>query len=273
MFGYVTARASELTPERQKRYTGVYCGICRALRSDGSRTAGLGLSYDMAFLALLLMSLYEPKEQQGKRACALHPLNPKPWVDNEYIRYAAAMNIVLMYYKGLDDWRDDRSYSGRFMARRLEHLMPALREQYPRQCEAVSRCIEELTRLEEAACTNVDEPANCFGNLMSELLCPKEDLWAPTLRKMGFYLGRFIYLMDALADYPRDLKKKNYNPLIGQPEPDRGWEEYLVLAMGACTDWYERLPLVQDKDILYNILYSGVWCHVRKTKKETREPK
>ena len=42
------------------------------------------------------------------------------------------------------------------------------------------------------------------------------------------------------------------------------WDQYLLLAMGRCTDAYERLPLVQDKDILDNILYSGVWVEYRR---------
>jgi len=29
--------------------------------------------------------------------------------------------------------------------------------------------------------------------------------------------------------------------------------------MGECTEAFERLPLVQDVDLLHNILYSGVW--------------
>ena len=61
----------------------------------------------MAFLALLLMSLYEPEELSGNRACSLHPLKPRPWVDNEYIRYAADMNVALAYYNALDDYTDE----------------------------------------------------------------------------------------------------------------------------------------------------------------------
>ena len=44
-----------------------------------------------------------------------------------------------------------------------------------------------------------------------------------------------------------------------------------MLAMGRCTDAYEKLPLVQDKDILDNILYSGVWVNYRRKKKEETE--
>ena len=53
------ANLRELDKSRQQRYGAVYCGICRAIREQTSNTARLGLSYDTAFLALLLMSLYE----------------------------------------------------------------------------------------------------------------------------------------------------------------------------------------------------------------------
>ena len=78
MFGYVTASPKELDKETQKRYSAVYCGICRRIRVQSGNVARLGLSYDMAFLALLLMSLYEPEEISGKRACGLHPIRPRP---------------------------------------------------------------------------------------------------------------------------------------------------------------------------------------------------
>ena len=91
----------------------------------------------------------------------------------------------------------------------------------------------------------------------------REDCWAPTLREMGQALGRFIYLLDAMTDYRRDSKKGKYNPFLaaGQEADYDKWEEYLVLAMTRCTESFERLPLVQDKSLLNNILYSGVWVN------------
>ena len=56
MFGYVTANMKELTKDQLLRYNAVYCGICRRIRENTSQTARLGLSYDMAFLALLLLT-------------------------------------------------------------------------------------------------------------------------------------------------------------------------------------------------------------------------
>lgn len=266
LFGYVQANVGELTKERLSRYNGVYCGVCRGIRERSGQTARLGLQYDMAFLALLLMSLYEPPETEGRRACGLHPVNPRPWVDNEYVRYAADMNVALAYYKALDDAADEgkpgAKWKGRIFGKSLEDIEKA----YPRQCRAMADCIEELSALEKANCDNPDLPAACFGRLMGELLVFREDLWADSLREMGMALGRFIYLADAATDYRRDKKKKQYNPFLamGMEEDWDTWEQYLILAMGRCTDYFERLPLVQDKDILDNILYSGVWLEYRR---------
>ena len=108
---------------------------------------------------------------------------------------------------------------------------------------------------------------------MGELLVYEEDFWAPTLREMGMALGRFIYLADAAVDYCKDSKKKKYNPYLamGTGENWPQWEEYLVLAMSRCTQYYEKLPLVQDKAILDNILYSGVWTHFGKLRQKAGE--
>ncbi len=275
MFGYVGANWKELSGAQQDRYGSVYCGICRRIREQSSNLARLGLSYDMAFLSMLLMSLYEPEEEVGPNACLLHPIRKRPWTDNEYICYGADMNVALAYYNCLDDWHDDRKLAAKLMADRLEGHMDAIRQRYPRQCEAIAACIDRLSELEREKCANPDIPANCFGELMAELLVYREDLWKPYLQQMGMSLGRFIYLLDAAVDYDRDLHRGKYNPFIsmggGKDWPK--WEEYLLLAMARCTDAYERLPLVQDKDILDNILYSGVWVNYRGKNRKEREGK
>ena len=271
MFGFVVASLSELSEEQKNRYQAVYCGICRAIRDADGQLCRLGLSYDMAFLALLLMSLYEPEEQNGQGRCIAHPAKRRPWTDNEYIRYAARMNVALACDKARDDWADDGKYSAWLMAKVFGRHEDEIAASYPRQCAAISECIRELSRLEREGCANPDEPANCFGRLMAELLAVHEDRWAGDLRQMGFYLGRFIYLADAAIDYRRDVKNGKYNPFAaaGGGEDFEKWEQYLVLAMAGCTDAYERLPLVEDKGILDNILYSGVWLSYRRMQRES----
>ena len=270
MFGYVTASLRELSKEQQRRYGAVYCGICRRIREQSGQLSRLGLSYDMAFLAVLLMSLYEPEEDSGKNSCALHPITRRDWLDNDYIRYAADMNVVLAYYNCLDDWQDDGKKSAKWMADAYGKHLPDIERRWPRQCQAVKSSIEALSALEKENCPNPDEPAGAFGQLMGELLVVREDLWADILRKMGNALGRFIYLLDAELDYDRDRRKGKYNPFLakGEGKDWAKWEDYLVLTMGRCTAEFEKLPLVQDKPLLDNILYSGVWVNYRRQRKE-----
>lgn len=270
MFGYVTASWKELTKEQKERYGSIYCGICRGIRNQSGNLARVSLSYDMAFLSMLLMSLYEPEEVTGKNACLIHPVSRRPWTDNEFIRYGADMNVVLGYYNALDDWRDEGKRSAKLLAQTLKKHLSDIEMRFPRQCEAIRSCIAELSGLEQENCGNPDAPAACFGQLMGELLVYREDLWAPALRQMGNALGRFIYLLDAALDYRKDQKKGKYNPYIamGLGEDTQRWEDYLVLTMARCTDFYERLPLVQDKELLDNILYSGVWVNYRGKRKE-----
>jgi hypothetical protein len=163
--------------------------------------------------------------------------------------------------------------SAKTLAEVFGKQMARITAAYPRQCSAISRCIADLSRLEMENCPNPDLSANCFGNLMAELLVFEEDLWAGYLRQLGYHLGRFIYLLDAAADFDRDKKQGKFNPFLamGMEEADwKRWEDYLVLTMARCTESYEKLPLVQDKDILDNILYSGIWLHC-KAKKEEEE--
>ena len=270
MFGYVTANWKELSKEQQDRYGSIYCGICRQIHARSGNTARLGLSYDIAFLGTLLMSLYEPEEESGKNACLMHPIKRRPWVDNELIRYCADMNVALAYYNCLDDWQDDRKLSAKVLADLFGKRYPAIESRYPRQCGAIREGIARLSELETANCPNPDEPAGAFGELMAELFVYEEDLWAPTLRQMGQALGRFIYLLDAAMDYDKDEKKGKYNPYLamGTGKDPAQWEEYLVLTMGRCTQAFEKLPLVQDKALLDNILYSGVWISYRGNRKE-----
>ena len=269
MFGFVMADRKELTPEEDSRYQQIYCGICRQMRLRHGSLARLGLSFDLAFLALVLSSLYEPEETAGKKACGLHPIKPRPWVDSEVIAYCADMNVALAYYKALDD-KEDKDGGG--LVRTFGKNMAQITARYPRQCKEMEEKLEEIRQLEKANCQNPDLPAGAFGQLLEEVFVYKEDLWEQDLRQMANCLGRFIYLADGAVDYARDKKKGSYNPFLAMGmEPDwKKWEEYLVLEMAGCTDAYERLPLVEDKHLMDNILYGGVWLQYRQKQKRAK---
>ena len=273
MFGYVRPCLESLDEAQKKRYRAWYCGLCQSLGDRHGFRGRMTLTYDMTFLAVFLSALYEPAEAHGQMRCLPHPKEAHDFVRTSMTDYAADMTIALAYFKALDDWQDDGKKSAKWMADRFAEHLPRIEADWPRQCQAIRRCLERLSQLEAENCPNPDEPAGAFGELMGELFYVREDMWTDTLRQMGNALGRFVYLLDAELDYDKDKKQGKYNPFLAKGEEKnlRVWEDYLVLTMGRCMENFEKLPLVQDKALLDNILYSGVWVSYHRGKKKEEE--
>lgn len=271
MFGYVLANKSELKMREFYKYKAYYCGLCKILRDKYGFLGQATLTYDMTFLVILLTSLSESETIREEQRCIVHPLKKQKMLYNEITEYAADMNIILTYYKLLDDWKDERkriSYTGLCAYQRT---FLKLKEKYPKKCEVIRRCIGLLRQCEERGEENIDVVAGYFGKLMSELFAYKEDVWEKTLRKMGFYLGKFIYILDAYDDVDKDIKNDSYNALIPmyiEKDFDKKCEEMLNFILAECTAQFEKLPCVEDVEILRNILYAGVWEKFDKKRKE-----
>ena len=128
-----------------------------------------------------------------------------------------------------------------------------------------------LAQCEERKEENIDITARYFGKLMGELFVYKKDVWEKTLRDMGFYLGKFIYIMDAYDDVEKDMEQGSYNALIpGYEEPDFDdkCRDMMNYVLAECTNQFEKLPCIEDVEILRNILYAGVWTKYDKKKLE-----
>ena len=111
----------------------------------------------------------------GKNSCALHPITRRDWLDNDYIRYAADMNVALAYYNCLDDWQDDGKRTAKWMAQAYESHLPDIEKRWPRQCQAIKRSIDTLSALEKENCPNPDEPAGAFGELKKTWMAKLND--------------------------------------------------------------------------------------------------
>lgn len=275
MFGYIEANAAVLSDEQLKRYRGCYCGLCRALKERHGQLSRITLSFDMTFLVMLLSSMYEPEETAGEGRCGIHPIKKRHYWRNRFSDYGADINVALAYFNCLDDWQDDRNALRYAQSKALEPHYKAAAENWPRQCEAIERCISRLSDIEKSESADGDEAMNCFGELMGELfLCVEDHVWSERIRRFGEALGRFIYMMDACVDLEKDIKNGKYNPLVKMGKQDLTEEDkQLILKMliGECTRIFEQLPLLQDVDIMRNILYSGVWQQYAAALKKNKE--
>ena len=272
MFGFVTAASELLREENRIRYRGWYCGLCRSLGEVCGKSCRLLLNYDMAFLAMLLSSVHGLEESAEECSCAAHPLKKHLEIRTAASDYAADMNVILGYYKLMDDWHDDRNPAALAAASAFAPKCRELEEKYPRQAQAIATCLDNLSELEEDGECNPDLPANCFGRLMGELFVMAEGLDdEQELRAFGRTLGRFIYVMDAATDLESDVRHERYNCLVGT-EPD-GIYDLLQVMGGDFMRCYRRLTLSKDAEIADNILTAGIWQkyaarHQKKKKKE-----
>lgn len=273
MFGYVTANEQELKVKDFNKYKAYYCGLCQSLKTKYGAPGQMTLTYDMTFLVMLLNSLYECEMKASRHRCMVHPLNKRAMLQCEITDYAADMNLILAYYHLKDDWEDERKLSGLAGSAVLKGKVEKAISIYPRQAKVIKEELQHLREYEQANVMEIDYPAGCFGRLMAEMLAYKEDHWEETLRQLGFYLGKFIYIMDAYDDLEKDKKEGNYNPLR-QLSEDENYEEkckeILLMMMGECSTEFEKLPCVLDIDILRNIIYDGVWKQYKKIQDEKR---
>lgn len=263
MFGYIAINKSEMKFKDYDIYHSYYCGLCKCLRERYGVRGQITLSYDMTFLIILLTGLYEPDTKREVVNCIAHPFEKHAARTNKYTEYAAAVNLILAYYKYKDDWEDERRKKSYIAARLLHSHMKEIWQKYPEKVKKISSSLKKLSGLERENEQNIDVMAGIFGGIMAELFAYRQDEWTVSLQKIGFFLGKFIYLMDAYEDVEKDIQSGNYNPFKEAFQNDADFADYcrqiLTLMMAECSKEFEKLPILLHADILRNILYSGVW--------------
>ena len=259
MFGLIRPYMNDLTEEEKARYKAVYCGLCRALNEKYGLAGRMGLNYDMTFLIILLDSLYEPQEHTKDAVCPPHPVKKHRETKSEFTDYAADMTVALTYYKALDDWIDEGSKTGKVYSGLLKRSYQQVKERWPRQCEAIEKSLDALHEVEKDEAAQPERAADLSGRMLADIFAVKEDFFQRQMAGLGYFLGKFIYMMDAAIDYEDDRKKGCYNPLNGMNVTPEEALEILRQPMGQAAEAFEALPLIQDANLMRNILYSGVW--------------
>lgn len=235
------------------------------------------LSFDMTFLLVLLSGLYEPETRIDNCTCIAHPLEKHETRTNEFTSYVGDMNLLLSYLKCKDDWADEKKKKSYIFGRLLSPEIRKVTEKYPKKVEIITALIEEISANEKKQETDIDKMGGLFGRIMAEIFAPRTDEWEHGMRTIGFFLGKYIYLLDAYEDIDKDLKDGNYNPfhpLYQNPDFEAKCNSILTMMMAECSAAFEKLPIIEYVDILRNILYSGVWCRyeaIYQERKQTQE--
>ena len=156
-----------------------------------------------------------------KKRCAANPLKKCTYciAGEEVWKEASALSVLLTYQKLQDDKRD----SGFGSRMRSYFLLPVAaiwqkkaKKQYP-EISAWAECFIQAQQEAETAPFSFDRSAEPTAQLLAKLFSSKfQGSEGKILYEMGYYMGRWVYLMDAADDIEKDLKQGNFNPFVKQ---------------------------------------------------------
>ena len=249
MFGYVVINKPELKIKDFDKYQEYYCGLCQSLKQNHGRRGQLTLNYDLNFVGILLSSLYEPEEKQYWVRCPMHPFHKKSVRTNQYMDYVSDMNIILTYFKLEDDVLDENSLKSKSFKQLLKKDFQRVKEKYPKKVDTIKYHLDQIHVLEQKNCLDLDEVSGHFGHIMASICVYQNDIFKEDLYQMGFYLGKFIYLIDAFEDVEEDIKKQTYNPFKEKFKDEHFQEDcfhLLEMMISNSSFYFEKLPLIEN---------------------------
>lgn len=235
-----------------------YCGVCRSIGRNFGQLPRLGLVNEAAALALIL-SISSGKAgapEISRRSCVSHPLKKSMSVINsDETDYAAAVNVMLVYFKLLDSWQDDKNIAARTAAFSLKGAFKKASKSYPIASDSIYFALKRLSALEKRACDSIDEAAEPFSSIMSDIFMWKDsDIFVQNpvlldlLGKIGYNVGKWIYITDAVSDFDSDKKKGSYNVLAvkykDRPDMDNVRFILEMCLAGAAKAW-EKIKEIQ----------------------------
>lgn len=278
VFGYIRPARGELRVREYEAYRGVYCGLCRELgRSYGLR-ARLTLTYDSTFYAMLLLALRPGCYGMERKRCTTNPLKKCVYCTGGEapLRQAAALCVLLALHKLRDERRDHGK--GRWLAAPLGWLLkgPYRRAaaDFPWMEAAVRHGMERQVQAESAPDATLDACADPTASVLAAVLAHEAPdpsaPYAQALWQTGYYLGRWVYIMDAADDMRKDCARGDFNCFVRdaglKPDsPPEAWRQArqcanasLNLTMSRLDAAFALLNLQNFGPILRNVVELGL---------------
>ena len=167
----------------------------------------------MAFTSAIAHNIRGEDVKIERKRCIAHWFKRRPIAAPDGISVVlGCVNTILAYFKLCDDKRDGekRGLMRVFLRagfRRAEKL-------HPEAAETVKRHTAEQAELERAGCAVFDAAAEPTAEMLKDLSRYVLKEYATEYTDKLFYnLGKWVYLIDALDDYDKDVKKGRYNVL------------------------------------------------------------
>ena len=270
MFGYVLPHIPNLKVYEHEIYKATYCGLCKHIKKKIGGLFRLNLSYDMVFFAMFFIAYLEDNFSLEKKFCKLHPFKKRFCVKHCLsLNKAAIIGGIFCYFKTKDniiDCKGFKKFLNYIFLITIKRSYNKIKQKENEIYVFVSEYIKEQNILEKKKNLSLDNyshpTANCLGNIFKSLSKNEQDNIA--LYRIGYMLGKYIYLMDALDDFKKDIKNKNFNPIVAAKLKKTNTEMFVEtnqlinFSISQLAEYFEKLTLTKNVGILRNIIYLGL---------------
>lgn len=214
MVGYVRIFKSELKIKEYEAYRGVYCSLCKTLGKEYGVLSRMLLSYDVTFLSVVLLSQKgnKPAFKQGR--CPFNLLKKCNYCrcDYDVFSFAAAVTVLMFYYKLRDDICD-----GVFFKKLLAFIIypyafflrKKVLKKYERLDSVIKASMDKQQLCEKENTSSVDVAAHNSADALGKIFSYFSN--SDQLYRLGYLVGRWVYLIDAADDLLRDIKSNSFN--------------------------------------------------------------
>lgn len=281
MIGYVKVYKPELKMKDYQVYNAYYCGICKSLGKRYGLIYRNLLNYDAVFLSIALDSINDYVCQLEDFRCILHPVKKKVrCTDSISIDYVADITVFMTYKKLLDDVADDNSLIAKIGAGAFNSAFNKASDELGELGPLIEENLLKLNKLETKKSDSIDETADCYGKIYSNIFTYKLDKELdilPAIDWLGYNIGRWIYIVDAYEDIESDIKKERYNSILERYMFDSkdSIEIYknsirdkisfvLYAALNEASKSYDLIDKNVNSGIIKNILYEGLYSVTEK---------
>ena len=269
MFGYVKTDFPNMYVKDTVLYKAMYCGLCKGLGKACGQKSRLVLNYDLTFLSVLLHNLLNIDVKIEKQRCVIHQIRKRPIaIPDALTERIAALNVILAYYKLNDDVLDNGKGKLKKSFFKSSYKKAKLKE--PILDKIVKERYAELIKLEKKQCDSIDIISDPFGKMLSEVVeVLASEIADDNVKELTYNLGKWIYLIDALDDFDKDKKKKNFNVFINMfPEIDgkdkliENKKEEIIITFAAVlnriSELSKSLNYKFNHDLTDNVLMRGL---------------
>lgn len=268
MFGYVRFNKGEMKINEYETYRAVYCSLCKYMGKKYGLVSRMTLSYDFTFLAVLNIAMSDECPAYKSGRCTFNPLKKCNYCRSASgLDMPAAAAVITVYNKVLDNIADKRGIK-KLPYYLIKPVFGRMRKKaaglYPKVDEALSECMREQSAAESAGERSVDRAADPTARALAFLLslCSADEKQKRVLERLGYCIGRYVYLLDAACDYDEDKKNGGYNVFLydckDKKEAANKVKPRLYVCINEAAKAFELLDLKRYKPILGNIIYSGL---------------